>query len=469
MLYKEIPFVRFTLPLVIGIIIGSVWSSLPPIPLLIYALVCLLPAIFIPSGQRLNILFGILSFQFFLICGYLLFNNAHSRIISQDLFAGEYNARIDNYPQSREKSIRVEATVEDKNQKGKAVFNRSIVLYFPLSSSIINTEPGDIVRLNLRPELISDFNPDDKFDYSKYMLYRGFRYSAYVPSPVTLIRKCLNTRHRAQILRKRLLNKYALKIDKRESLNIVSALSLGYKDNMPEDIRSTFRDAGISHILAVSGLHVGIVSMLIIGFLSLLRIRSNILILGLSLAGVWCFALISGMTASVCRASIMFSFLYTGRYLGRHINPLNSLFASAFILLLANPFTLFSAGFQLSYSAVLAILLFYRKLNALGPFSGIIMSRSWSLITVTLLAQFGTLPLVLYHFRQLPLLSILTNIFAIPLAFCILLSGFLFLACPLDFFLSDFLAHIIEFETVLLYSISDLIASIPGTILILNH
>ncbi len=300
------------------------------------------------------------------------------------------------------------------------------------------------------------------------MLYRGFRYSAYVPSPGTLIRKCLNTRHRAQILRKKLLNKYALKIDKRESLNIVSALSLGYKDTMPEDIRSTFSNAGISHILAVSGLHVGIVSMLIIGFLSILRIRSNILILCLSLVGVWCFALISGMTASVCRASIMFSFLYTGRYLGRHINPLNSLFASAFILLLVNPFTLFSAGFQLSYSAVLAILLFYRKLNALGPFSGIIMSRSWSLITVTLLAQFGTLPLVLYHFRQLPLLSVLTNIFAIPLAFCILLSGFLFLACPLDFFLSDFLACIIEFETGLLYSISDLIASIPGTILILN-
>jgi len=467
-LYKEIPFLRYTLPVIIGIIIGSLWSKLPPIPLLLYSLLSLAPSIFLTPGRRLNIFFGVLSFQFFLICGYLLYTVSESRMINQELSKRQYNVRVDKYPQTRERSIRVEAAIEEIKQNGKTVFKKKIMLYFPPSSNITIAEPGDIISLDLSPDLISDFDSTDRFDYGKYMLYKGFRYSSYLRSDIEVLYKKKGLKHRAQIYRMKLLEKYASKIDNRESYNIVSALSLGYKDTMPEEIRSTFSDAGISHILAVSGLHVGIVSMILIAFLKLIRIKSNLLTLGLLLTAVWLFALISGMTASVTRASIMFSFLYTGRYIGRHINPLNSLLASAFILLIANPFNLFSAGFQLSYSAVLAILLLYRKLNKLCPFSGSILSHSWSLITVTLLAQGGTLPFVLYHFRRFPMLSIITNIFAIPLAFCILLSGFLYLALPSGFFLSDLLAQLIQFECNILYSVSDLIASIPGTVITLK-
>lgn len=451
-----------------GIIIATLIPGFSTVPLLIYASACLLPFFFIRPGRRHNIIFGIVTFQFFLICGYLLFSAKHEKINSQSLLPGDYQIRADQYPQIRKKSLRLEASIKELSKGSHSIYKKKIILYFPPGSEIINAQPGNIIKLSLKPGQIRDFDTTDNFDYGRYMLYRGFRYSSWVQGNISITGSKKQLSHRALILRKKLLDKYASKIRIHKSLSIVSALSLGYRDTMQEEVKLSFRDAGISHIMAVSGLHVGIVSLIFISLLKVLRIRHKTSILMLSICAVWFFALLSGMSVSVARASIMFSFIYAGRTIARNINPLNSLFASAFIILLIDPFAIFSLSFQLSYSAVIVILLFYRRLNGLFSFSGILLSRCWSLVSLTLLAQAGTLPIVLYQFRSLPLLSVITNIFAIPLAFCILLSGFLFLFCPSGFFLSDILARLIEFETLLLYYISELIASIPGTVLTLD-
>ena len=208
---------------------------------------------------------------------------------------------------------------------------------------------------------------------------------------------------------------------------VVTALVLGMDDYLDNDTRKEFSSAGAIHILCVSGLHVGVIYMVLNALLFFLKrnkyaraLRSLILLIG-----IWFYAMLTGLAPAVLRAATMFSFVIIGTGIKRKAGVFNSLTVSAFILLLFNPFLIYNVGFQLSYAAVIAIVAIQPTIYQIWQPKNKIADNIWGITTVSVAAQLGTAPLGLFYFHQFPNYFIITNLIAIPLATLILYAGFL--------------------------------------------
>jgi len=186
---------------------------------------------------------------------------------------------------------------------------------------------------------------------------------------------------------------------------VAAALLLGYKDELPDELQTAYAETGSMHALAVSGTHVG---LLYAGLLFLFRRipwagpGRRWVETALVLASIWAFTLVTGASASVLRASVMFSVFLTGKAIRRQASIWNVLAVSAFGLLFFNPYLLFDAGFQLSYAAVAGMVLYYPKLQLWLPPLPKWVDEGWKILLIGVAAQLGTLPLSLYYFHQFP-------------------------------------------------------------------
>lgn len=210
-------------------------------------------------------------------------------------------------------------------------------------------------------------------------------------------------------------------------LGVVQALVLGSKKDIPEETSSLYKDAGALHILAVSGLHVGI----LLGLLHLILRPLDFLPYGnkirlpLILILLWGYAFLAGLSASVIRAVSMFSFVAYALYLNRPANTFNILALSMFfVLLLVDPGLLFEVGFQLSYAAVFSIATAFPLLQRLWRPQYFFLKKCWQLTSVSLAAQAGVLPISLFYFHQFPGLFLLSNLLVVPLLGIVLGGGF---------------------------------------------
>jgi len=231
---------------------------------------------------------------------------------------------------------------------------------------------------------------------------------------------------------------------------IISALLLGQRQDISKEIYESYSQAGAIHILAVSGLHVGIVLMLLNYLLKPLEFinRGRYLKMIVIVILLWCFAIVAGLSASVTRAVTMFTIIAIAMHLKRPTNIYNTLAISAFALLLFKPNFLFDVGFQLSYMAVLAIVSIQPLLYKLYHPKYKIDDFFWKIFTVTLAAQFGVIPLSLYYFHQFPGLFFLSNLVIIPFLGIILGLGIIIIILAsfnsLPTFLTDFYSLIIS-------------------------
>lgn len=210
-----------------------------------------------------------------------------------------------------------------------------------------------------------------------------------------------------------------------DELAVINALLLGERRELSEEVHTRYARAGAIHILAVSGLHVGIILLIFNGLLRPLERlpHGKTWKLLLLLLLLWAFALVAGLSASVVRAVTMFSFVAWALHLKRSVNIYNTLALSVFFLLLIRPSFLFEVGFQLSYSAVFAIIWLQPLLYNRWKPSHRITNFFWKLLTVTLAAQCGVAPLSLYYFHQFPGLFFVSNLVIIPVLGFILGSG----------------------------------------------
>ena len=229
---------------------------------------------------------------------------------------------------------------------------------------------------------------------------------------------------------------------KDDELAIINALLLGQRQEISKELIENYSKAGAIHILAVSGLHVGIV-MLLISFLltPLKRLKNgNIIQLIITIFFLWIFAFIAGMSASVVRAVTMFTALSIGLAIDRKNSVYKNLIISLFFLLLLNPYYLFEVGFQLSYLAVFCIVwmqpIIYKAWKPTWKF----IDYFWQLFTVSLAAQIGVLPLSIYYFHQFPGLFFVSNLVIIPVLGFILGLGILIIFLSLLSFLPAVLA-----------------------------
>lgn len=221
-------------------------------------------------------------------------------------------------------------------------------------------------------------------------------------------------------------------------LSVAKALLLGDRNQIPVDLLNDFKGAGAMHILAISGLHVGIIQLILM-FLTrplILLKKGRVLRVILVLLGLWGYALLTGMAVSALRAVSMFTLLTFGQALNRKTGLLNNLVNSAFVLLIVNPLFLFDVGFQLSYSALTGIaigaLLFEKKKWKKEPTSRI-QKYFTGLILVSCSAQLGVLPLSLFYFKQFSGLFLLSSLLLLPVLGATLVSGYLVLGISLLF------------------------------------
>lgn len=206
---------------------------------------------------------------------------------------------------------------------------------------------------------------------------------------------------------------------------ILGALLLGVKDYLDNDIKEAYSSAGAMHVLAVSGLHVGIVFYLLgIAFGFLKRTNSGkVVFMLLTLVSIWIYALITGFSPSVLRAVVMFSVIIISGNLGKRANVYNSLGIAALILLVYDPFLIYSVGFQLSFVAVFGIVYLHPRLYHLWEAPNRIVDYVWSITCVSIAAQVATFPLTMLYFHQFPTYFLVSNLVVIPAASLILISG----------------------------------------------
>lgn len=343
--------------------------------------------------------------------------------------------RITEPPVEKNKSFRYPARVEavegvDLKLKGY------VVLYVDKQIKQI-LHPGQRIYMQNKMQPIPRASSPGAFDYGRYMSRKGYYHSAWIQSADFII-SSQPPRQTNQWLfqcRSALLNILSHHFKDPRILGVAEALLIGYKEHLNPELKAAFTETGVIHVIAISGLHLGLIYVALIAMLKKIRwiwkqaLLRTVLVLG----ALWIFALLTGAPASVLRSAVMFSCMLIGESYFRKSSVYNSMAASAFLLLCYDPFYLWDPGFLLSYLAVLGIVALQRPFFTSVYFKWKPLRMLWSLITVSLAAQIATLPVCLLYFKQFPNYFLITNLVVVPLSTCILFAEIILVAfawCP---------------------------------------
>lgn len=429
--WNSAPFVRLVIPFGMGIVIGSfsIARSVSPLfPLLLAGLLFLYALVYRNRWKEYarRVQFGaIVTAIFFLLGIAAVLSRVESRIANFEKFNKEvyFLGEVETIPVSREKSVRFEMRIHGFTDSVQTFhhYDKAIMAYAPLDAGADTLELGDlIVFADIPSDLSRPLNPG-QFDYGKYLFNKGFAGTLYMQHTFLVVRpvkKAINLVHFFQTWREKAIDIFRQYHLAPRELGVVSALVLGKRELVDPDTRSAYADAGTVHILAVSGLHVGIIYLLITFVLGkvLKNKKFKFIILLITLLLLWIYAGITGFSPSVLRAATMFSFIAIGRHSGQFGSIYNMLGVSAFVLLLINPFLIKEVGFQLSYLAVIGIVYLHPKIFPLLANGNLLWDKVWALAVVSFSAQLATFPLSIYYFNQFPNYFLITNLMVIPLA-----------------------------------------------------
>lgn len=327
---------------------------------------------------------------------------------------------------------------------------KGIILLNMFKDSLNSSLKVDDVLLTFSPlrEINTALNPNE-FDYRKFLktkgIYRQLNLKNGAFIPIGQGKKTL--KGYAFLLRSKIDQKLKKYHFFKSELAIMDAILLGQRQNIDKELFESYKNAGAIHILAVSGLHIGIV-LLLLNFLfqPLEKLKNGKAIkLFLVILFLWIYAFIAGMSASVIRATTMFTAIAIGWISNRPSSVKNSLVVSFFILILIHPLFLFDAGFQLSYAAVFSIVIIQPVLTKLWNPKLKFVRYFWQLITVSFAAQLGVLPLSLYYFHQFPGLFFISSLVIIPFLGIIIGLGLLIIILSLIDLLPQFFADFYGF------------------------
>ena len=300
-----------------------------------------------------------------------------------------------------------------------------ILLYVPKKQKT-EIEIGNKIKLFETPKILQNALNPNQFDYSKYLNNQNVFHEIKIKETNTIVVSTdTNFYYYINLIKSKLLKSYDVKSFKKDNYNLLMALLFGEKTELSKEISTNYTHAGIIHILAISGLHIALIYGIVLWLTKpFLRFKKGKLyIFLLSLCILWFYAILAGFSASIVRAAVMFSVVALAKIVNRQSNIYNSLAVSALLLLLYNPNYLFDIGFQLSYAAVLSIVIFQPIVRKYSYSKQLIVLKIKELLLISLVAQIGVLPLILYYFGQFPLLFLLANLIAIPLSSLILILG----------------------------------------------
>ena len=420
------PFLRLVVALSAGIVafvcIGFRWWVLLSVVVISVALFVIY--ITTKNRHRIGTIFGLSAILSIVALGYWLGYDFDSRIprFAENKKQGFFEVELTRYPIEKQNSVllytnllQYSDSTSCENIKGKAI------LYLQKDSNSLSLKSGDKLIIYTTLSLPEKTGNPDEFDFGRHLLRNGICGTGYASAErwrrisradgFSLMRL-------AQRCRLKLLDiSRKMNIDGNE-FAIISALTLGYTDAISPELRDSFSVTGASHILSVSGLHVGIIYVmlgLMLGFLDKWKRTRKIKWIAVILF-LWFYAFVTGLSPSVSRSVFMFSLFALAKITNRQSSVYNNIFLSAFVLLIINPMWLFNVGFQLSYSALLSILYFQPKIAKWLVFKNRILTYCWELTSVSIAAQLGAAPLCLYYFHQFPNYFLLSNFVGVPLS-----------------------------------------------------
>jgi competence protein ComEC len=465
-LHKEIPFLRIGLPLCAGIISGLYIN--PDLKLLVIVLPVIAGGFLISlfyNKRQSNHFFGLMLLISLFTSGLVLYTIEKKSLSYLNPERSIFICSLSDYAEEKQNSFSLIVKLEKKiiGRETEAV-NGSMLLYLKKDTLATMLVPGDLLVIRCTPaEIVNRGNPYE-FDYRFFMENHGVRYSSSIDRADILNYTIPSRRkiiHKALIIRERIINMFRERGISGERLALVSAITLGQKRMLDPEQKLNFMKAGVMHIMAVSGLHALILSLFVLNLLFFMKGRFNILRIGITILVLWAFAFVTGLTPSVLRASLMFTFLQAGKLIKRPANGINSVLASAVFLILIRPSVIFDAGFLLSYSAVIYIICFYRDFYRILKIKNWLGDKIWQSVSVTMVAQAGTLPLTILLFNRFPTYFILANLTIIPVTNLLIICSCL---VPMFFhlrFLSVFLAILADHLAGLTDLITASVASLP--------
>jgi competence protein ComEC len=446
--------IKLTICLIIGIIIGYSlaipWETTLYVSLAVFS--SLLISYLVARKQFIKtIWFGMLAYLI-MICFGILTVNFHN----QKNFSNHYSNYLDVESDSTQQiTIRIREVLKPGNYYDKYIVDVLKINNISTSGKSLLNVAKDTSKVPLSvdeiyisqsqfKDLIHPLNPH-QFDYKNYLDKQYIYHQSFAQSSSLLK---TNTQSKtlfgiADNIRKHINSKLKTYPFQPDELAIINALILGQRQNISKEVYTNYTNAGAIHILAVSGLHVGII-LLILSFVlkpieHLKHGRSIKIVLLVSI--LWSFAVIAGLSASVTRAVTMFSIVAIAMNLKRPTNIYNTLAISMFVILLFKPLFLFDVGFQLSYLAVFSIVAIDPLLYKLWKTKYWVFDKLWHTLTVTISAQFGIIPISIFYFHQFPSLFFISNLVIIPVLGIILGLGLLIITLATINLLPNFLAE----------------------------
>lgn len=330
----------------------------------------------------------------------------------------------------------------DKRSQSEDLHNFRILL----STDGLSAGPGDIITFPIVLTPIED-NPNFRASgYAARMRRAGITLKTFAKESDVIINGFNNSLANAATVWR---NRVAIKLEKsslsRDTRNFIIALLLGDRSFLSEDIRAAFSNAGVAHVLALSGLHVSIIMGIFLILLFPLKLLGcHNLRYWVAVLMIWCFAFLTGMSPSNVRACLMTTFVIAAVSLQRQYNAENALVASAFIILLVSPQSLYDVGFQLSFLCVGGILLFATQINPVNRHFHPYLHSFMAAILVSMVATVTTWVVVSYYFKSVPLLFLPVNLCMLPLLPFFILIVILYVFLLFWGFDSSFLSTILD-------------------------
>ena len=459
--FQRIPFLRITCFFMAGILLKHFF---PSNSLLLYLIVStiltLLFVLWSPSNYQLaKFQNTFIALSIFLV-GYFYpeIKPEHHRIPEKDAY---YLAEVVQKPKEKAKSF--QSILEIQNDSLPKP--EKILVYFSKSNYDSSLQLGDQLIIRARLQEIKNTGNPFEFDYELLMHKKGIWYSTYLSGENYLKTTIQIARsgYWAENIRESLISLLRKSVPEQQIRSVISALTLGYRTELERETINYFTSTGAMHVLAVSGLHVGLIYFILIFLFSWLK-HGNIgkyVFPAVLIICLWAYAAITGFSASVQRATIMFTFIIVGNLIRRPVNIYNSISASALVLMLLEPDVIFEVGFQLSYLAVLGIVLIQPKLARLIEVKNKILKFFWDLFTVSIAAQLATFPLGIFYFNQFPNYFWISNFIVIPAATLIIWLAFAFFIFSPIPGISQLLAKLLSWTTGLMIGLLKQVSELP--------
>lgn len=422
---SDYPFLKYLPFLILGILIGEKgWITTSISGLIVLGLWVVFCGIRL-SSLNFPVRFSFLGYLILIFLGIHLGQNDHKGQNLDLIRAESYLARVQRFdvpkPNSSENLLELIAFKDSLKWKPS---NASVLIYHRSDSTLM---PGQLLWTSQAPDSIPGPIFPDEFDYRDFLARKGIHYRQFLGENAQVI----ETKEDSYLefllpkIRRNLLSRIESSVSFESSRQIAAALLLGEKSSLDKEVRKAYSATGTMHILAVSGLHVGIIYAILffpLRYWKLSATKKKIYLTGVIVL-IWCYALLTGFSPSVIRAATMFSFFTIGDMRKRKPSSWNLLGLSAMVMLIFDSDAYLEVGFQLSYLAVAGILALQPLIVRWWLPPNRFLEYFWQLAAVSIAAQLATFPLSVFYFHMFPVYFLVANLIVIPLSFLAMMAG----------------------------------------------